>query len=504
MRQKIWPYFLINHLSCSGIENMDFQAMKLKVAQTFSGFNSIYLTQPLFNAGFYGLKYLFVLYAIDLFSMAEAKAIALFATFMTLCYATSLVGGYLADQGLGVKNAVILGGTLMSLGLGCILIPSEDLCFLGLALMSLGSGFFKPNLLTAVGLTFENPKDPKKDRAYSIVYIAGNVGTFIIPTLCGFIGKIYGWHYGILLVVGIFISATYLFYKTMRFHPSYKQPIPSFSQNKLWGIILSLVSFLYLLFKYRASFHGMMGIIACGSIIYLGKIVYQCRGQERKDVLSIIFYILLFALFATLFEQAGTSLLLFLEKAVDRNVMGVILPSSAILSLEPLFVLACGFILLPLSSRYLEKAKPIPGLIKAGCGFLFAALSFWILALGTYQGRGASIPLLWIVGAIFLQTLGELWVVPISLSRISQYSPPRLQSVLMSFWPMAIAWAHYFGGFIAQFSIKATHTPGISLLDDSLERYRTFFFSLGFMPLVVGALILLYHAIKRRMLIKAS
>lgn len=472
--------------------------------QPFSDFNSIYLTQPLFNAGFYGLKFIFVLYIVELLSLSETEAIALFAAFMTLCYATSLVGGYLADQGLGVKNAVTLGGILMGSGLCCILFPSEDLCFLGLALMSLGSGFFKPNLLTAVGLTFEDPKDPKKDRAYSIIYILGNVGTFTFPALCGFVGKVYGWHYGVFLVFGIFIGATFLFHKTMRFHPSYKQNITSFSQSKLWGIILSLVPFIYILFKYRASFHGMMGIIACGSMIYLGKIVCQCQGQERKDVLSIIFYILLFALFASLFEQSGTSLLLFLEKALDRDVMGVVLPSSTILSLEPLFVLACGFILIPLSGRYLEKAKPIPGLVKAGCGFLFAALSFWILALGAYQGRGTSIPIQWVLGAMFVQTLGELWVVPISLSSISQYSPPRLQSVLMSFWPMAIAWGHYFGGFIAQFSLRAVTTPGASLLTDSFEHYQIFFFFLGFMPLVIGVLILLYQAMKHRMLIKAS
>lgn len=481
---------------------MNLHTMKLRLFQPLSSFNSIYLTQPLFNAGFYGLKSVFVLYVIGLLSLTEAEAISLFATFMTLSYGTSMIGGYLADQGLGVKNAVTLGGILMGLGLGCVLFPSQDFCFLGLALMGLGSGFFKPNLLTAVGLIFENPRDPKKDRAYSITYIAGNIGTFTVPALCGFVGKIYGWHYGLLLVAGVFITATYIFHKTMRFHPSYKRPTAVFSQAKLWCITLILIPFLYLLFKYRTSFHGMMGVIAFGSMIYLGKIIYQCQGQERKDVLSIIFYILLFGLFVILFEQSGSSLLLFLEKAVNRNVMGVVLPSSTILSLEPLFVLVWGFVLLPLSSRYLEKTRPISGFVKTGCGFLFVALSFWILALGTYQDSGASIPLLWVAGAMFIQTLGELWIVPISLSRISQYSPPRLQSVLMSFWPMAIAWGHYFGGFVAQFSLgTVTVTPPLT---DSFEQYRAFFFSLGFMPLVIGVLILLYQGIKPSALIRTS
>jgi len=482
---------------------MKSQKTKSQLLQSSPGFNYIYLVQPLFNAAFYGLKFTFVLYIIDLFSLTEKEAISLFAAFMTLCYATSLIGGYLADNGLGIREASISGGILMVLGLMCILFPSQDLCFLGLALMSLGSGLFKPNLLTAVGLIFENPKDPKKDGAYSVVFIAWNLGTFIIPAICAFIGKIYGWHYGILLLASIFMVATYLFYKTMRFHSSYKEQAATFSQSKLWGATLLLIPLFYLLFKYRASFHGMMGIIICGSILYLGRIVYQCQGQERKDILSVISYILLFALLCTLYEQAGTSFLLFLENAVDRDVMGIILPSATILSLNSLLIAAWGFILLPLSKKYLER-KPMAGFTKAGYGFLFAALGYWILALGTYQEGGTSVPLPWIVGAMFVQVIGELWIVPITISRISQYSPPRFQSVLMSFWLMAIAWGHYAGGFIAQFSLVTGTASENSLSDGSLEHYRTFFFSLGLIPLAVGLLIFLYQGMKPRILAKAS
>lgn len=466
--------------------------MRLNLSRFFSGFNSIYLTQPLFNAAFYGLKSIFVLYVVAQLSLTEGQAISLFAAFMALCYGTSLIGGYIADHGLGVKNAVILGGVLTGLGLLCILFPSPDSCFLGLALVSLGSGFFKPNLLTAVGLIFENPKDPQKDRAYSIIYIGGNVGTLIVPALCGFVGKIYGWHYAILLVVAIFISATYLFYKKMRFHSSYKPQAVALSQARLWGIILSLVGIFWLLFKYRETFHGMMGVIACANLVYLGRIIYQCRDQERKDVFTVISYILLFALFVALFEQSGSSLLLFFEKAVDRNVMGVVLPSSTLISLNSLAVLMCGPILL-YASRHLEKTRPIGGFTKTGCGFLLVALSFWILALGTYRDTGAFIPFLWVAGAIFVQTLGELWVAPISMSKISQHAPPHLQSVMMSFWPMAVAYGHYFAGFIAQFSVGTPTTPALSH-----EHYRSFFFYLGLMTLVIGVLVLLFQWLKPR------
>jgi POT family proton-dependent oligopeptide transporter len=418
-----------------------------------SGLNAIYITQALFNGCFYGVKAIFVLYAIHHYSFSETEAIGLFVAFMTLCYGTSLIGGYIADHGMGVKNTIMLGGILSSLGLLCILWPSQDAFFLGLALASLGSGFSKPNISAALGLLFKDPKDPSKDRAYSIFYMAMNFGGLVFPVSCGFVGQTYGGNYGVALIAAILMGATCFVYKTMRFHPSHtEKPIP-FGNRIFWGILF-LTILLYLLFRYRDYFHGLMGIITGGSIIYLGKIICQCTPQERKDVSRVILYALSFSLFCALFEQAGTSMMLFYEKAIDRNVMGTVIPPSAFLSLDPLLILVFGPVFLFLSGRCLERKKPIEGFVKIGCGFLGAALCFGILALSAYLSHGALISPLWIIGAGLIQVMAEFWVAPVSFAKISQYAPPRYQSVLMSFWLMAIAYGHYFAGFIAQFSLS--------------------------------------------------
>jgi len=455
-------------------------------------FSSIYLTQILFNISFYGIRSIFVLYAISRFALNEAEAISLFATFMILCYGTSLIGGYVADKGLGVKNTIMVGGGFSALGLLCILSPIKEVYCLGLALASLGSGYFKPNLPAAVGLLLENPKDPRKDEIFSFLYMAMNFGGLIASIVCGFVGQTYGWHYGVLLIASIFIGTTYFVYKTMKFHLSYKEDV-ILHKSRLLASNLSLIILLYLLFKYRESFHSLMGIIACGSLICLGKIFYECNAQEKKDILKIIAYILLFAFFCTLYEQAGTSLMLFYEKIVDRDIMGIPIPSSSFLSLDPLFVIICGPALLFFSGRYLEKKKPLEGFIKIGLGFLCVALSFGILALSTYQHSASLISPIWVVGAMLAQTIGELWIAPVSFSKISQYAPPRFKSILMSFWSMATAYGHYCAGFIAKFSLNNT-TP--LYCDNSFERYRVFFTHLGLIALCVGLSLLLYQGIK--------
>jgi POT family proton-dependent oligopeptide transporter len=445
----------------------------------------------LFNGCFYGAKAIFVLYAIDQFSLNEAKAINLFATFMVLCYGTSLIGGYIADKGLGVKKTVMLGGVFSAIGFLFILCPLPDLYFFGLALTSLGSGYFKPNLLTAGGLLFKDPKDPRNERVYSFIYVAMNLGSFIAPIICGFVGKTWGWHYGIILVALVFIGATYFVYKTMQFHPTYKERL-TLSKSRLLGGNLLLIVLLYLLFRYQDYFHSLMGMITCGSIICLGTILYKCTPQERIDVLTIMAYILLFALFCALFEQAGTSMLLFYEKAVDRQVLGTVIPASAFLSIDPLFVLLFSPILLSLSARYLEKTRPLDGFVKMGCGFLLAASTFGILALSTHNSAFPISPL-WIVAATFIQVIGELWVAPVSFSKISQYAPSRYKSVLMSFWSIAIAYGHYLAGFMARFSLKDATSLS---LDNPFGQYEDFFIRLGLLALCVSSSLFVYQGFK--------
>ncbi|MBP9692947.1 MAG: peptide MFS transporter [Alphaproteobacteria bacterium] len=457
------------------------------------GFGSLFATQACFNFSFYGLKSIFVLYSISQFSLPESEAISLFAILMALSYGTSLLGGWIADNCLGTKSTIILGGLLQAGGVSFLMLPNKDLYFFGLALISLGSGCFKPTLSTSVGMLFDDPRDHQKDKAYSTFYIAMNLGSFIAPLACGFVSKTYGGYYtSLLLIIATLIGGVVLFYEKTIFKQEKNLIMnkKSFVSHPLFmGMaLLFLVFGVSFLFKYHESFTHLMGTIAIGSFVYLGRIFYQSNPQERKDVLKIILYILLFTLFCSLFEQAGSSLLLFFDKAVDRNILGMTIPASAFLSLDPIIILTFG----PLFILFSEKIfkNNVDGLVKIGVGFLFVSLSFMVLALGCAQTSSLVSPL-WVGSAIFLQTIAELLIVPIGFSNISKLAPPRFRSIMMSFWLMAIAYGHYFGGFIAQFSLKDLWVSG-----DSLEHYYAFFWNLAIMPSIVGLLLLVYSYIK--------
>jgi POT family proton-dependent oligopeptide transporter len=460
-----------------------------------SGFGSLFSTQAFFNFSFYGLKSIFILYAIGQFSLSEAEAIGFFATLMALSYATSLIGGWIADNKLGTKNTIVLGGVLQALGISCLLFTSKELFFLALALISLGSGFYKPNLSSSVGQLFEDSRDPQKDKAYSTYYIAMNLGSFAAPLCCGFVGKVYGGYYSsLLLMIITLVGGAYLFYQKLNFKQEKVQRIhkhaflshPAF----LGTCFVVLLGILYLLFKCHESFSHLMGVIALFSLLYLGKIFYQSSSQERGDVLSIILYILLFTLFCALFEQAGSSLMLFFDKAVDRQFLGIEYPPAVLLSLGPIFVLICSPLLIVFSEKILEKNNPMDGFVKIGIGFVLTGISFAILALSCYTQNDLASPL-WVVGAIFIQTFGELLIVPIGFANISKLAPPRFRSLMMSFWLMAIAYGHYLGGFIARFSVSNS-----AVAEVSLAHYSTFFWNLGFMACGLGVVLFIYYYVK--------
>ena len=458
-----------------------------------SGFSALFWVKALYTFSFQGIKSVFILYVISHLFLPEKVAISLYATFMVLCYATSLLGGYIADRGFGVRNAILVGGVVNILGMTCFIFPSQDLCFVGLSLFSLGSGLAKPNLSAFVGILFKDPQDLRKDDAFSLYYMATNLGGFFAPIFCGFIGQRYGWTHGLGILIAAFSLGMFFLFKDI--HLKYQEKSVSFLKKDVSMIVLLggiFVLVAYLLFKYRDSFHSLMGFVSVGSLLYLFKILYQCNSQEKKNVLEIILYVFLFTIFCSLFEQVGSSLMLFFEKHVNRQIMGIKFPSSVLLSLSPIFVLLFSPLLLFFKEKYLKDNKPTEGLAKASTGFLFVSFSFGLLAFSAYYSEGLVSPF-WIIGAIFIQTMGELFIIPVGLSNISKLSPLRFRSAMMSFWLMAIAYGHYFAGLIAPLSIRDFHSPTVN----SLTHYSDFFSNLSLLPLGVSLFLFILHGLKR-------
>jgi POT family proton-dependent oligopeptide transporter len=128
------------------------------------------------------------------------NASVLYGWYTGLVYLTPVLGGLLADRFLGQKRAVYVGAIIMALG-QFVLFGSENLFFIGLLLLIIGNGFFKPNISTQVGNLYP-PGDRRRDGAFTIFYMGINIGAFLAPVVCGWLRQNMGpnpgmcFHYG--------------------------------------------------------------------------------------------------------------------------------------------------------------------------------------------------------------------------------------------------------------------------------------------------------------------
>ena len=148
---------------------------------------------------FYGMRALLTLYMVneifEALATRDMAAAAVYASYGSLVYASTVIGGRVSDTLLGFRKSILLGGILMALGHFVLAIEYDIAFYLALGLIVVGNGFFKPNISTFVAALYQD-NDPRKDSGFVIFYMGINIGGFVAPLLCGWLGASYGWHYG--------------------------------------------------------------------------------------------------------------------------------------------------------------------------------------------------------------------------------------------------------------------------------------------------------------------
>ena len=134
---------------------------------------------------------------------SSSSALSLLGTYAMFVHLTPLVGGWLADNKIGYRNAVVIGALLMTLGHASMALETPTFLYIGITLLVLGNGFFKPNMTSIISKIYEG-RDNKKDGAYNIFYMGVNAGAFLGIMLCGWVGEKQGWSFGFGLA-GIFM-----------------------------------------------------------------------------------------------------------------------------------------------------------------------------------------------------------------------------------------------------------------------------------------------------------
>jgi POT family proton-dependent oligopeptide transporter len=410
----------------------------------------LFMTEMWERFSFYGLRALLVLYAVAATNAANpglgwdsVQALTLYAWYTGLIYFTPLFGGWLADNFIGQRKAVIIGGLVMALGqfalasplgtmgtspawsldaLGIAFPETATSFYVGLFLMVIGNGFFKPNISTMVGELYQQG-DARRDGAFTIFYMGINVGAFLAPLVCSTLGEdpAYGWR------VGFFAAGI--------------------------GMLLSVI--IQLAFAQR--YIGDIGREpAAARSLKLAGGTKQPLTPDERDRLRVIFVIFIFVvMFWAAFEQAGGLLNLFADKYTDREIGSFTVPTGWFQSLNPLFIVLLAPFFSMLWSRLGERGKNPKTPVKMYIGLLQVALGFIFLVVAVFEMQRTGdmkSGMIWLVLGYLFHTAGELCISPVGLSMITKLAPLRLGSLMMGVWFMINFVANTLAGYIGAFS----------------------------------------------------
>jgi proton-dependent oligopeptide transporter, POT family len=448
------------------------------------GLYVLFVTEMWERFSYYGMRALFVLFMMKALLFDKAFGSQIYGSYTGLVYLTPLIGGYMADRYWGNRKSIIIGGILMAVGQFFMFLAgsfyqevgvASMMMYTGLGFLIFGNGFFKPNISTMVGQLYP-ANDKRVDSAFTIFYMGINLGAFIAPLLCGYLGDTgrpedFRWGFlaaclGMVLSIVLFVALKDRYIVTpegeqigvkpnkVRETPEIDTPVEvaqSFSKGTMitWGLIfLGLFS----TFKWVLE----MDIIGCFifslTIAAPGFIISDpSLSKVEKSRIWVIYIVAFFVIFFwSAFEQAGASLTYFAEEQTNRSLFGSIVPASyfqsinavAIVIFAPAFVWLWGL----LGKRNREPASPY----KQAIGLFLLALGYLVIAFGVKGvDPGIKVSMLWLVSLYTIHTFGELCLSPIGLSMVNKLAPMKLASLLMGVWFLSTSAANKFAGTLS-------------------------------------------------------
>lgn len=401
----------------------------------------LFFTEMWERFSYYGMRGILILYLTKQWvqgglAIDPQQASLIYGFFTGFVYFTPLIGGWLADKFLGQRKAITIGGITMMIGQFVLFgINTHAGLYIGLFLLIIGNGFFKPNISTLVGRLYPT-NDPRRDAAFSIFYMGINLGAFLAPLIIGFVsgvlfakedasGEIISWGYR----YGFLVSGI--------------------------GMLLGQITFNALAQKYLGDM-GRKPAAQEKSLHASDEDVDHNKPltHEEKQRMTVIFILTAFVVFFWAgFEQAGSSLSLYTESFINRKIGDFEIPTETFQSVNPLFIVALAPLFAIFWTSNLGKKFSTP--VKMGLGMILLGIGFFFM-LGAVADRGGENPdvtvkasLWWLILTYLIHTIGELALSPVGLSVVTKLAPVKFASLMMGVWLLSSFLANIIGGFVA-------------------------------------------------------
>lgn len=422
---------------------------------------------------FYGMVSLLVLYLIRPEDgpfppgpgqgFTEGDAAALFGVYSALVLGAPLVGGWIGDRLIGPRRALVIGGILIATGHFVLLVPGIAVFWAGLLVIAAGTGLLKPNISTVLGLLYSEG-DPRRDGGFSLFYLGINIGAFTAPLICGWLSTAYSWRLafavaGIGMVAGL---VQYAFGRHRLGNAGVAVPRPATSQQRQRAALVAALALMAIVgvfiiailvagFNAAAISASVTLIIVVVAIVVFAFLLRRTPRAtlEHRHMLAFLLLFLASVIYFALSSQAGSTMTEFTQDWVDRSIGDFTVPTSWLLSLNPVLVVAFAPLFALLWTRLAHRAPTTP--TKVALAIVGVGLSFLVLALPGFAAQeGQTSSASWILAAFVVLTWAELLIVPIALSTTTELAPAGLTGQLLGLWYLAAAAGGAIGGQFAR------------------------------------------------------
>lgn len=389
------------------------------------GLPILFFTEMWERFSYYGMRAFLILYmtaplAAGGLGFDDRHAGSLYGTYTGSVWLAAIFGGIVADRLLGQYRSVLVGGIIIALGHFTLAFKVLPSFYAGLALIVIGTGLLKPNVSILVGSLYE-PGDHRRDAGFSIFYMGINLGAFLGPIIAGYLAQKVNWH------AGFACAGVGMVFGVIQYVLGKKKLAPAIER----------------LCVKRESPNRQKPAPAAGGF----------TPEEWKRIAAIFVLFVFASLFWGAYEQAGSTLNLFGDRYTRTTIFGFAFPSSWYVSVQAFFVIVLapvmGWLWLRLGKR--EPSSPTKfalALAFGGLAFLFLMPAARIAQAG---GAHTRVSPLWLVGAYFIEEIGELCLSPIGLSVVTKLAPTRIVGLMMGVWFLSNSVGNKIAGFTAGF-----------------------------------------------------
>ncbi|MER7012267.1 peptide MFS transporter [Saccharopolyspora sp. NPDC000359] len=419
---------------------------------------------------YYGMSAILLYYLYDQASdgglgMDKPTSSALVSIYGALVFMSGIFGGWLADRVLGMRRAVLVGGSLIMCGHLALTVPGGlPALLVSMLLIVVGTGLLKPNVSSLVGELY-SPTDNRRDAGFSLFYMGINLGAFLAPYLVGTLGQQIGYHLGfglaaVGMAVGLVVYARGRV-KLGQVGDAPTNPLRAGERRRvgtraavgvavLAGVVAVLAVSGSLTVQVLINAVSVLAVLLPAAYLFTMLRSPHTDAVERSRLIAYIPLFLGAVCYWVVNEQSGSVLAQFADTRTDLEVLGFAVPSSWFQSLNPIatLLLAPTFAWLWLKLGDRQPATPR----KFAIGLLLGGASFVLMAgPGLLHGVAAPASPWWLVGSYFVVICGSMCLSPVGLSATTKLAPRAFLAQMMSLWFLASAAAEGINAQLVQF-----------------------------------------------------